>query len=167
MPSTESTVTYEVTVAETNYLVTVEEPTHTVTVNETDQTQVQIAVSGIMASPTAHLIAWNAPGALAVKTGEGKFYFPVRATLVGVSAVLENGPTGDSFIIDLNKNGTSVWTDQSKRPEILEGSTVSGEVTDIDLPTIEVGDQLSVDIDQVGSTWPGDDLTVTVRYALL
>jgi len=74
----------------------------------------------------------------------------------------DNAPTGADLIVDINKNGTTIFTTQANRPKISAGSN-SGESGTPNITSINKGDRLSVDTDQVGSTTPGgDDLLVTV-----
>lgn len=74
--------------------------------------------------------------------------------------VAKTGPSGSALICDINKGGTSIWnTNQSNRIQIASGST-SGTSTSFDTTTFSEGDQLTVDIDQVGSSTAGQDITV-------
>jgi hypothetical protein len=72
-------------------------------------------------------------------------------------------PTGSAVIVDVNKNGTTVFTTQSNRPQIADGQYSSGVVTAVEVAPFVAGDYFTVDIDQVGSTIAGSDLTVEVR----
>jgi hypothetical protein len=66
--------------------------------------------------------------------------------------------------VDVNHNGTTIFTTQSNRPTIAasgfydESGTADGDVT------VAAGEYLTVDVDQVGSTIAGSDLTVGIRY---
>jgi hypothetical protein len=71
-------------------------------------------------------------------------------------------PTGAAAIVDVNKNGTTIFTTQANRPTFAIGST-SATVGQFLRTTVTDGDYLSVDIDQIGSTAAGTDLTVVVR----
>lgn len=83
-------------------------------------------------------------------------------TISKVKVYGDTAPTGASLIVDVNKNGTTIFTAQANRPEIA----IAGHADDSgtpDVPAFVEGDRLSVDIDQVGSTEPGgNDLTVTI-----
>jgi hypothetical protein len=61
----------------------------------------------------------------------------------------------------LTKNGTTVWTNQAQRLTILPNTTDAEAV--LSVPVLE-GDFLTLDVDDVGSTLSGEDLTVLVRY---
>ena len=75
-------------------------------------------------------------------------------------------PTGAAIICDVNKNGTTIFTTQSNRPQIAASAQAGAEITNMDITAFAVGDVLTVDIDQVGSTVIGSDLTVVVRYTV-
>ncbi|MBA7491381.1 hypothetical protein ES702_01926 [subsurface metagenome] len=101
-------------------------------------------------------------GAIIVGTKFTQALVPSSFTISKVKIYSDTAPTGASIIVDVNKNGTTIFTDQGKRPEIA----ISGHADDSDTPDITSlteGNRLSVDIDQVGSTIPGgNDLLVTV-----
>ena len=81
--------------------------------------------------------------------------------IVGVRAHLDMAPTGAAFVIDVNKNGTTLFTTQGARPTIAISGTDS-TTTLPDVVTIAAGDRLSIDVDVIGSTVAGSDLYVTV-----
>lgn len=73
-------------------------------------------------------------------------------------------PTGSSLIFDVNKNGTTIFTTQGNRPTIASsGNSSSAAIPDV--TTLTTGDYLTVDIDQIGATVPGANLTVIVVLA--
>lgn len=102
-------------------------------------------------------------GALTAGAGAGRLRFPAAATVIGVSAAINTAPTGASVIADLNKNGTTMFSTQGNRPTIAVSTNAVGETVP-DVTAIAAGDYLTVDVDQIGSTIAGSDLTVIVRY---
>ena len=81
--------------------------------------------------------------------------------IVGVRAHLDTAPTGAAFVIDVNKNGTTLFTAQGARPTIA----IAGTESTTTLPavtSVAAGDRLSIDVDVIGSTVAGSDLYVTV-----
>lgn len=82
-------------------------------------------------------------------------------TISKVHLAVDTAPTGASLIVDVNENGTTIFTNQANRPTIAISAN-TGEVTTIDDPSWANGNYLTVDVDQIGSTIPGSDLTVTV-----
>lgn len=103
-----------------------------------------------------------------VDTGLG--YFLVGANLA-VAAILKvklytkTAPIGASLIVDVNKNGVTIFTTQANRPEIV----IDGHADDSgtpDITSLTEGDYLSWDIDQIGSTITGGNpVLVTVIFA--
>ncbi len=83
-------------------------------------------------------------------------------TVVKAYADVKTAPTGAALILDLNKNGSTIWSTQGNRVQIA-ASASSGTETSFNTTTLAEGDLLTLDSDQVGSTVPGADLTVTLR----
>jgi len=94
----------------------------------------------------------------------GTFRLPIDGTyaIVGTRLMLGTAPTGSSFILDVNKNGTTIYTTQGNRPTIVAAANAGGPGSTPDVTTLAAGDYLTVDIDQVGSGVAGSDLTVVV-----
>ena len=100
-----------------------------------------------------------------VEAGGHRLYNDTNAawTITSVRSSVGVAPTGSSVIVDINVNGTTVFTNQANRPTIAASASTSGKVTAIDVATIGIGDYLTVDVDQVGSATPGSDLVVQVE----
>ena len=92
-----------------------------------------------------------------------RLYFPYSAVIQGITVSAGTAPTGASLIVDVNKNGTTIFTTQGNRPTLTAGSNVSSEVTNMDINTITAGDYLTVDVDQIGAPTPGAAVSVAVR----
>lgn len=114
----------------------------------------------------ARILPFSRSGALAVVVGQGRFYFPFAATILGVQASVGTQPTGSGVIVDVDKNGTTIFTTQANRPTISAATNVSA-IKVPDITTYAIGDYMSVDVDQIGSTVSGSDLTVVIQYAVL
>lgn len=102
-------------------------------------------------------------GAMSVRTGVRGFPVPYNCTLLGVRGVLGTAPVGADAVFDVNRNGTTVFGTQSARPRAVAGSTSIAETTGMTVTSLSAGDVLTVDIDQVGSSTPGSDLTLVIR----
>lgn len=102
-------------------------------------------------------------GAVATGSGTSRFYVEGNYSITSVRASVATAPTGASMIIDVNKNGTTIFTTQGNRPTIAISGNTSGKITNMDVTTLASGDYLTVDVDQVGSTVAGSDLTVIIR----
>lgn len=111
----------------------------------------------------SQLIAFGRGGTLAVESGSHRFVFPIAATIVGVTASVGVAPTGASVIVDVHKNGTTIFTTQANRPEIAASGFLSAHETP-DVTAVSAGQYITVDIDQIGSTLTGEDLTVIVEW---
>lgn len=104
-------------------------------------------------------------GTLAVNTGTFRLYNDsgIAWTIQGVRATVGTAPSGSSIIIDVHKNGTTIFTTQSNRPTIAAAANTSGKVTNMNVTSVADGEYLTVDIDQIGSGTAGSDLTVQVE----
>ena len=111
----------------------------------------------------AQPLAFSKTGTLEVTTGVSKFPALFDMTLIGVRAAVGTAPTGADLIVDVNLNGTTVYTTQGNRPTISDGSTSSTETVP-DVTAVSAGDLLSVDIDQIGSSTAGSDLVVAIEF---
>jgi hypothetical protein len=113
-------------------------------------------------SLTFSLTAFYKSGALTVTAGTQRLPIDGSYTVVGTRLTAGTAPTGADLIIDVNKNGTSIYTTQANRPTITAGQNAGGPGATPDVTALIAGDYLTVDIDQIGSTVAGSDLTVTV-----
>lgn len=102
-------------------------------------------------------------GAASVATGATRQYVDEAYVIDQVRASVGTAPTGATLIVDVNKNGTTIFTTQSRRPAIAISGNTAINSGAIEVASLAAGDYLTVDIDQIGSTVPGSDLTVNVR----
>jgi hypothetical protein len=101
-------------------------------------------------------------GTLTVRTGTHKAYLAGNYTFETCYISVGTAPTGAAVIVDVNKNGTTIYSTQSARPTIAV-STTSATGNNPAITTFASGDYITVDIDQVGSTVAGADLSVFIR----
>lgn len=121
-------------------------------------------------SGTEHLVEagilfpFSRAGTLTTGAGTFRIYNDTTATLdiKGVRASVGTAPTGASIIVDINVNGTTIFSTQGNRPTIAISGNTSGKVTNMNTTTIADGSYFTVDIDQIGSTVAGADLVVQV-----
>ena|SRR5215217_6366150 len=123
--------------------------------------QGSLTIDGVLAVPI-EAYTFCVTGAVAVATGRSRIYLEGDYVVETVRAAVNTPPTGAALLVDVNKNGTTIYADQSKRPSIAAGAN-SAVGNNPDVTTLAAGDYLTVDVDQVGSTVAGADLTVTVR----
>jgi len=111
------------------------------------------------------VITLDVDGELATGNGKKHVRMPFAGTITGVTTAVGTAPTGGSSTIkvDVNKDGTTIFTDQANRPTIAASGTsaVAGAHS---IRTFAAGDVLSIDIDSVGSTVAGSDLVVAIAY---
>lgn len=122
-----------------------------------------VASGNIEGFPTA--VTWSFPGTLYVSTAEPEGIYTMVMdddyTIVKVKAYVQTAPTGADLIIDVDKNGTTIFTTQANRPIIAAGNNADDSGTP-NVTSLAEGDRLGFHIDQVGSTVAGADLSVTV-----
>lgn len=111
---------------------------------------------------TFSLTSFFKSGVLTTTTGTQRLPIDGTYTIVGTRLMVGTAPTGSSLIVDVNKNGTTIYTTQGNRPTIAAASNAGGPGTAPDVTALAAGDYLTVDIDQVGSSVAGSDLTVSV-----
>lgn len=114
-------------------------------------------------SAAVQSVEWTQPGAVSVGTGQPRWYPPGDIEILRVRAAVGAAPVGASLIVDVNRNGTTIFADQTHRPEIAAGA-FTDLATDVDDTSASSTDYFTVDHDQVGSTTPGSDLTVIIYY---
>jgi|GEM_PF-6564949 len=82
-------------------------------------------------------------------------------TVVDVRAYVDTAPTGAALIVDVNKNGTTLFTTQDNRPTVAISGNASTAVVP-DVPAVAAGDRITIDVDQIGSVVAGSDVYVSV-----
>jgi len=97
-----------------------------------------------------HRVIINIPGAIKIE-------------MQGARAKIETAPTGATIIVDIHKNGTTIYTTQANRPTIPISGNDSGSPATPDVQTLTNGDYLTMDIDQVGSGTAGKNLTIDLE----
>jgi hypothetical protein len=126
-----------------------------------DRLSALITAIGADFKKTTKSLVYSASGTLTVRTGVSKIPMQGSGTIVAVKAYVNTAPTGASLIVDVNKNGTTIFGTQSNRPTVAAGANAA-TVGANSVTTYVDGDLLSVDIDQIGSTIAGSDLVVVV-----
>ncbi len=133
----------------------------TVDVN-TGTSSTTVAVGDHTHTTTTTLPAFSKTSTLSTATGALRLPIEGTYTITGVRLMVGTAPTGSSLIVDVNKNGTTIFTTQGNRPTIAASSNSGGPGSAPDVTALAAGDYLTVDIDQVGSTVAGSDLVVSV-----
>ncbi|HUS26690.1 MAG TPA: hypothetical protein VMY99_05070 [Nevskiaceae bacterium] len=133
----------------------------TIDVN-TGTSSTTVAVGDHTHTLTFSLSAFSVTGTLTTATGTARLPIDGTYTIVGTRLMANTAPTGASIIVDVNKNGTTIYTTQGNRPTIAASANSGGPGSTPDVTSLAAGDYLTVDIDQIGSTIAGADLTVGV-----
>lgn len=122
------------------------------------------AVDGSLLTKMIKYIYFVVPEeALVVNTDKiGRIYVNFAGTIKEVHASVNTAPTGASIILDINKNGSTIWTTQANRVSIAATEYVGTKST-FDTTSLVDGDYLTIDIDAVGSTITGAKLTVRIK----
>lgn len=121
-----------------------------------------VGASALAASTREEFITFTKTGTLATGTGTIPFRVPVAMTIQHVRLACGTAPTGAAILVDVNKGGTTIFTTQANRPTIATSATSETATTAPDVTSLAAGDKLTVDIDQIGSSVTGSDLTITV-----
>lgn len=110
------------------------------------------------------ILAFSQAGVVTNSVGAARIYNDSGRVLTirGVRASVGSAPTGSSLVVDVKKNGVTIFTNIANRPTIPAGTNTSGKVTAVDTPTFNIGDYFTSDVVQIGATLPGSDLTVQI-----
>jgi hypothetical protein len=116
---------------------------------------------------------WSLAAGIPIAVGTDKTAWAIidqNRTLTRVYVVAKTAPTGASLVLDIlysTNNGTSftsLWAvNPGNRPTLTTGTNFS-TITAFDTTTLAAGTLLRIDVIQVGSTTPGQDLTVQLQY---
>ena len=110
--------------------------------------------------------SFTLPGTATTGVGATRWYNDTgrTITILWARATVGTAPTGQSLIVDVNNNGSSLWgATQANRPTIAAGTNTNKRTT-FDDASIADGEYITVDVDQVGSGTAGADLVVTVGW---
>ena len=133
--------------------------------NELSQAQIRVTDNGTNTLDMGLIPIRIEDRSATLTTGTGSQPVPWigPAVIEGVRAVVTIAPTGsDEVIVDVNVNGSTLWTAQANQPAIIVTSTDSGLKIPEQNATLGDGDIITLDIDQVGDATAGGHLTVTL-----
>jgi lipoprotein signal peptidase len=127
-----------------------------------------------VAASTTQAVNWSLGVNTPLTVGTDKTTWEIinwPCTLQSVKIAAKTAPTGTSVILDIlySTNGgttfTSLWaTNQANRPTMAAGSN-SGTTSTFDTGTLAAGTLLRIDVIQIGSTIPGQDVSVQLNYS--
>ena len=129
-----------------------------------DSYWVEIGGPGAQGPAGTMVQLFTIPGVVTTGSGKGRYYAPTTMVISNVRAFVDDAPAGSDLIIDVNRNGTTIFTDQGNRPRITAGNNYDAGSTP-DVTGLVAGDYVTIDIDQIGSTTAGTYLTVQIEFA--
>jgi len=125
--------------------------------NSTDSKFEPGTVSGGGGGSSVFREKYSYSGDLGLSTGTARNYIHVASTLTNVDLFVETAPTGAAVTIDVLKNGTTAATITLPAGQTSDtGNTVS--------VSFAVGDYITIDITQVGSTSAGVGLYANLLF---
>lgn len=91
---------------------------------------------------------------------------PFGCEIVNVTAVVGTAPTGATLIVDVEKDGVTIFTTQANRPVVPIAGTESPVSARPDVTQVAAGEVLALQVDQIGSTVAGADLDVSIQFVV-
>jgi hypothetical protein len=125
-------------------------------------------VNGVLTPLRTQILLFKQNGLLSVNTRiDGTVVMNRAGTIISVRGYrLTAGGTGGSTLVDVNINGTTIFTTQANRLTFLQsgGSNLKGQSGTIDgTATFVAGDDISVDVDAIETGTIPEDLCVAVE----
>ncbi len=106
-------------------------------------------------------MAWFLDGTQSIGTSIGaKVIMPMNVTLTSVSMAIKGTPTGTALIVNIKKDGSSIF---STRPQINSGALLGGGNAVFSTTKLTEDSIITLDVDQIGSTFAGSGLTVILK----
>ncbi|MEV2239534.1 hypothetical protein [Micromonospora sp. NPDC049891] len=107
----------------------------------------------ITTDPGTILPPLSLSGTVTVGTGVHRLYNDTTVVLrvAGVRASVGTPSSSGSVVVDVNRNGTTIFPTQANRPAIASGSSTSGKNTLAEVTELGVNDYLTVDVDSAGT----------------
>jgi len=100
--------------------------------------------------------------ALTAGTAKLTFRMPCAMTVTSVRASVGTAPTGSTLIVDINENGTSILSTKLSIDATEKTSTTAAVPAVISDSALADDSEITIDIDQIGSTIAGAGLKVTI-----
>ena len=119
-----------------------------------------LVTTGKVGMPFEMLIAVSdETTSLSTGTAKVTFRMPHKVTLSNVRASVSTAPTGANIIVDINEGGSTILSTKINIDATEKTSTTAAAPVISDA-TLADDSEMTIDIDQVGSTLPGAGLKV-------
>lgn len=106
-------------------------------------------------------------GAVTAGVGKGRYVNNTGETLRlrTVDLIAGTAPTGADLLVDVNVEGATAFSVQANRAKITAGQKTGSSVPARAGVPVDVapGEVVTIDVDQIGSTVAGSDLTIEVE----
>lgn len=109
-------------------------------------------------------LTFTIAGAIAVQTGILRLYIEADGEIEKVRVSVGEAPVGSSLVVDVNRNGISIFGADPK-PTVLAGENTGVVTLTTPVQVAADTDYLTVDVDTVGASVSGSNLVVQVRMA--
>ena len=119
-------------------------------------------------NPTQSLIVACSDETTALTTGNAKatFRMPYAFTLTAVRASVTTAPVGSTLTVDINEAGSTILSTKITIDASEKTSTTAATPPVISDTSLADDAQMTVDIDQVGSSTAGSGLIVTMGFRI-
>ena len=99
-------------------------------------------------------------------TGTAKVTFraPKNMRVTGVRANVNTAPAGSTILVDINENGTSIFSTRVSIDATEKTSVTAASAAVISDTFIADDSEVTIDIDQIGSSTAGKGLKITIYY---
>jgi uncharacterized protein YuzE len=85
---------------------------------------------------------------------------PYAMTLTSVRANVNTAPVGSTILVDVNKNGSTIFSTRVSIDASEKTSVTAATPFVLSTTSLADDDEITVDIDQVGSSTPGKGLKI-------
>jgi hypothetical protein len=116
-------------------------------------------------SASVQQVVFSRTGTLTVSAGTAKLVFAQAGAISGIRLAIGIAPAGADLICDVNLNGNTIFTTQGNRPTITAGNAI-GTLATPDVTAVSAGDYITIDVDQIGSSTAGTDLSGTILFGV-
>lgn len=106
-------------------------------------------------------------GRLSALADVGRYIIPRNCTISGVSATIKDKGSAGSTIVDVHKNGTTIFTTQANRPTIPYDDADGKASGTPDITSVALGDVLTVDIDSAATGAGTIEIVIVINYSEL